>query len=386
MELTTFAIISLTALLFYSILLGIILTRVTRSRIRQSFGLYLVSMIIWSFGSFMLFSDSSGTQTLFWQKFMVVGSMLMPIAFFAFVQVFLMRDWRNWITIGYVVYAITFIANLYGKVIVSASLVDGKLEYQNGPGAYLSGVSWVFFVGYSAVALIREFQTTRDLFYRNRVKHLLLVIIVIAAGTATNAFEQLKSFPVDIAFNVVSALLIANAILRHQLIDINRAIRKGLLYSIPTAIIGAFYFLIIWASSKLFHGFSEFQLFPVSLVLAVLTALVAQPFRDKAQHLIDQLFFREKYDSSLMLQRISLTAASVLDLDHLTEMILAEVTSTLHIKNAAFFLKREDIGEFYLMAQRGTGSKLQFPPVPDQPNRDVSDCPRSGSQPVRHID
>jgi len=353
MELTTFAIISLTALLFYSILLGVILTRDVRNRIRQSFGLYLGSMIIWSFGSLMLYSDPSGASTLFWQRFMVIGSMLMPIAFFGFVQVFLMRDWRNWLTLGYVVYAITFIANLYGQVIQKASLVNGKLEFENGPGAYLSGASWVFFVGYSAYSLVREFQTTRDLFYRNRVKHLLIVIMVIAAGTATNAFDQLKSFPVDIAFNVISALLIANAILRHQLLDIDRVVRKGLLYSIPTAIIGASYFLIIWASSKLFHGFSELQLFPVSLVLAILTALVAQPFRDKAQHIIDQLFFREKYDSSLMLQRISLTAASVLDLDQLTDMILAEVTSTLHIKNAAFFLKRQDIGEFYMMAQRG---------------------------------
>jgi C4-dicarboxylate-specific signal transduction histidine kinase len=84
-----------------------------------------------------------------------------------------------------------------------------------------------------------------------------------------------------------------------------------------------------------------------------MTAVVAQPLRDRAQLAIDRLFFREKYDSSLMLQRLSHTAASVLDLDRLTGMILDEVTTTIHIERAAFFLRREESGEFHLMAQRG---------------------------------
>ncbi len=349
-----FTIISLTALIFYSILLAVILTRDVRNRLRQSFVVYLISMIVWSFGSFMLFSEIHIGDVLFWNRFMVVGSMLMPIAFCRFVQEFLMRDWRKWLTLGYLFYAAGSIANLYGLVIQSAYLDDGRLISQNGPAAYyLAAVSWVLFIGFSAFNLFGEFRITKDPVYRNRIKHLLIVIIVIFAGSLTNGIEELSVFPVDIAFNVVSALLIANALLRHQLLDIDVVVRKGVLYSIPTVIIGISYFLIMWVSYKLFHGFSDLQFLPVSLVLAVITALIAQPFRDRTQYMIDRIFFREKYDSSLMLQRVSQTAAHVLDLSQLTDMILSEVTSTLHLNKAAFFLKREDSGEYYLMAQKG---------------------------------
>jgi PAS domain S-box-containing protein len=54
-----------------------------------------------------------------------------------------------------------------------------------------------------------------------------------------------------------------------------------------------------------------------------------------------------------MLQRISLTAASELDLARLESIILDEVTQTVHIARAALFLRQEEGGEYRLMAHRG---------------------------------
>jgi PAS domain S-box-containing protein len=63
-----------------------------------------------------------------------------------------------------------------------------------------------------------------------------------------------------------------------------------------------------------------------------------------------------------MLQSLSRTAASVLDLDQLTGMILDAVTSTMHIGQAAILLKQGDSGGFRLVAQRGLlkGDDLWF--------------------------
>jgi HD-GYP domain-containing protein (c-di-GMP phosphodiesterase class II) len=182
---------------------------------------------------------------------------------------------------------------------------------------------------------------------------LLVVIGVIFAGAVTDAIPELKVYPVDILFNALAALMIANAILRHQFLDINFVLRKGLFYSIPTILIGASYFLVISLVNRLLPEHSDQQLFLVSLAVAILAALVVQPIRDRAQNVIDRLFFREKYDSSRMLQRMSQTAATVLDLGQLTQIILDEIQNTLHIGNAAFFLWHGDTGEYYLTAQHG---------------------------------
>jgi len=137
-------------------------------------------------------------------------------------------------------------------------------------------------------------------------------------------------------------MVFAYAILRHQLLDIKVVIRKSLLYFIPTVMIGTGYFLIITLALSVFNEYSGFQIFGLSLTVAIITAIISQPLRDKAQSWIDKLFFREKYDSTQMLQRLSGNAATVLDLEKLTNMILEEITATLHIQNAAFFLKKDD--------------------------------------------
>jgi len=352
-------LISLIALLIYSALLVIILRQNYKSRVHLSFSLYLLSMIVWSFGSFMMFANSGYGDTLFWNRFLVVGSTAMPIAFFGFVQVFLMKERKNWFFVGLITYLGIQIVNFMGFVITKAYVSEGKLYNEYGSSIVILSLSWLFFVGFSTYYLVKELRSTKDDFYRNRLRYLLFVIMVIFAGSLTNT-TALQVLPVDIAFNALAALLITYAILRYQLLDINVVIRKGLLYSIPTIFIGASYFLIISFAIRIFHGLADIQIYLLSLIVAITSALIVQPVLDKAQSLIDRIFFREKYDSFIMLQRISRTSTTVLDIDKLTRMILNEISSALHVKEAAFFLKHGVSGEFTLITQIGLNTDTRF--------------------------
>ncbi len=345
-------IISFVALIYYSALLLIIVRQDVRRRLKLFFGLYLLSMIIWSFSAFMIFSDLGPFDTLLWNRVLVVGSMAMPLAFFGFVQSFLLRERRVWLILGMLSYIVLQYLNVTGQVITSASVVDGMLINEYGYGVNMAGTAWVFFIGFSAYDLIKEYRQTKDSAYRNRIRYLILVILVIFAGTLTN-LTFLRSYPGDVVFNIVSALLITFAILRYHLLDITIVIRKGLLYSIPIFLIAASYYLVVILSLSIFKSSAEFPFFLFSLIVAVVSALIVEPLRKATQSWIDRLFFREKYDASMMIQRVSQTAAYFLDLQKLTQMILAEVTSTLHIKKAAFFIRGQESGDLVLMAYKG---------------------------------
>ena len=186
-------------------------------------------------------------------------------------------------------------------------------------------------------------------------------------GASGFNFTPLGQYPVDIAANALTALLIAYAILRYQLLDISLVIRKGLLYSIPTVIISTTYFLIITLSLRLFNLYTGLEIFLLSLSVAIITALIAEPLRKRAQAVIDRLFFREKYDSRLMLQNLSNRATNVLDLDQVTEMILDEVSSTLHIEKAAILLKEEHSDNYVLISQIGLPEDLSIEMRPKHP-------------------
>ena len=359
-------LITLIALIYYGALLIIVLRQKNFDRPRLFFSLYLLSMIVWSFTAFMIFADLKIMDALFWNRLLIVGSIGMPISFLNFVLAFLKKESKVWLIAGGVCYLIAQVLNLAGQVIASASINSGLLTNEYGSALTYVSLLFVVFIGASAWILINEYRHSKNAIYRNRLRYLLLVIIVIFSGNLTN-LTDLKMFPGDIAGNVISAMLITFAIFRHHLLDISLVVRKGLLYSIPTALIGVVYFMIIQGILLLFPSIGGVEIMLLSLSAAVLTALVIQPLRDRAQTLVDRFFFREKYNASVMLQHISQTAAFVLDVETLTQMIVTEVTNTLHIGRAAFLIKWQESGEFYLSAHRGFNEDFSIRWTRDNP-------------------
>ena len=307
----------------------------------------------------MIFADLGPQDTLFWNRVLVVGSMALPIAFFGFVEAFLKRNPRIMLYVGLLTYILIQTLNVMGLVITESYMVNGLMYNVYGPGVALAGISWVFYIGLSAFDLMREHRRTKDSNYRNRIKYLILAILVIFSGTLTN-LTVLRTLPGDVAFNVISALLITYAILRHQLMDISIVVRKSMLYSIPTLLIIASYYLVIYLTLWIFRSISGIQVYLISIIVVIVIALIVQPLRDKTQFWIDRLFFREKYDVNLMLQRVSQTAAYFLDLDKLIEMILAEVKFTLHINRVFFFIRKQESGEFVMIANNGQNPSVNL--------------------------
>ena len=318
---------------------------------RRAFRFYLLAMVIWSLSGFLVLVDIQ--RTTLWFRFYSAGGLATFITIFHFVQTTLnlRRKWSHAVLLyGVLAYLLTVSTAL---VIISATVAGGVVEsWKEGP-LLLVLVGPGYLVGlYSMYELVRGYRESIDLVKRNRLFYLIFSIGIMMTATLIN-FTPLGKYPVDIAANGITALVIAYSILRYQLLDIRVVIRQGLLYSIPTIIIGSTYFLIITFTTNVFSVTSGVEIFLLSLGVAVISALVAEPLRVRAQQEIDRMFFREKYDSRLMLQTLSERVASVLDLYTITNIILGEVSSTLHILKAAFFLREEESGRFQLTSQIG---------------------------------
>jgi PAS domain S-box-containing protein len=68
-----------------------------------------------------------------------------------------------------------------------------------------------------------------------------------------------------------------------------------------------------------------------------------------------------------MLQRLSRSAASLLDLDDLLGMILDEITTTMQVARAALLLRRQESGEYHMMAHRGLATATPIRLSADHP-------------------
>jgi len=345
--------IPLIALVCYAALLWVTARHGLRKAINRFFALYLLSILVWSFGAVMIYVDPQ--RILFWNRVMLSGLVAMPLTFFAFVRGFLRLERRPWLLpLGGVALVALWVCNALGYLTSYIHFIEnGLLAYQFGPAFPFFAANSALFLGLAAFSLIGAYRKTRDPIEKNRLRYAFLGISAVILGSSTNLIPALGAYPIDIAANIVNALLLAYAISRYQLLDITIVIRKGLLYTIPAAVIGTIYFLIVYLVVNLFRTITEYQILLLALVVAAVTAVVVQPLRDKAQYWLDKLFFREKYDSALMLQRLSHVVASILDPDALTSMVFDEITTTMHIGRAVFFFREEESGWFYLAAQRG---------------------------------
>jgi two-component system, cell cycle sensor histidine kinase and response regulator CckA len=365
----SFWILTLTpilAIFSYAILLVLVLRRAIRSRLQRAFVFYLAVMAVWSFGSAMMRLNPE--HIVFWNRVLTGAGMVAPLAFFVFVRTFLHEETGAWVRAGVAVLLGLQLINALGLMVTDARLLEGgRLSFDVGPAVYLTAAYGFCYYLLSFISLVDAYRRISEPVVRNRIRYLLFGMLFVIIGGSTNVISALGAFPIDHAANLLNALLLTYAVLRHQLVDIALVFRKGLLYSIPTAIIGAAYFLIIYLAVTVFNVFAGPQILLLSLIVAAIAALVAQPLRDRAQLWIDRLFFREKYDASLMLQRLSRTVASVLDLDRLTNMILDGITTTMHIERAVFFLRQERNGTFRMMARRGLARDAEVQLREDHP-------------------
>lgn len=350
MFLTIYIVITILAMLLFSGLYIVVTISRPQTELRRIFRWYLLAMFIWSLVAFLLYVDQN--RAAFWFRMIVSAGLVTMVSVFRFSRSNI--NVRNRWDIAVLIYAVILIpfSLITDLIVKSVSVEGGVIVYELGNWiGLIAGPGYVLML-YSIGVMIRTYRKTIDPIQQNRLLYLILGTGIMILGSGLN-FTPLGQYPLDIAANGITASLFIYAILRYQLLDIRVVIRQGILYSIPTIIIGATYFLIISLAINIFNIYTGAEIFILSLIVAVLSALVAEPLRLKFQSLIDRMFFREKYDSQVMLQTVSSRASSMLDLYKITKMILAEVASTLQLPRAAFFLKDEETGLFQLITQIG---------------------------------
>ena len=267
------------------------------------------------------------------------------------------RSQRSVIRVGYLLLVLFSLWSVLGGpgfiTEIYTSPQTGMLLPEFGPVALLWAVITYSYLTYSAVLLFKYHQRTPSPLMRSRIKYLLIGLVLVFAGSMVNLNDSLKPYPLDMVANAINASLIAYAILRYKLLDISWVIRKGLLYSSLTLAITVVYFLMVSLALNILHVVTGYQIFILTLFMAALTAVAILPLRDRVQGWVDRRFFREKHDWSEMLQRLSRTVASVLDLRKVTEMILDDVLQTMHITSGAFLIRRDEDGAYRVQTYKG---------------------------------
>lgn len=258
--------------------------------------------------------------------------------------------WVNWVAGGLWLFLATFSA-----VSDRIGPLDGTWTFPNpigfvplssfdGPLAVLWGLGLALVVSSSVASLLVRYKRAHQV-ERQQIKWLLysaglfavyyIPLLIRGGNDAQNGWLD-GLFVIAILGIPIS---IAIAILRYRLYNIDIIIRRTLVYSILSAIMGLVYFGGVTVLQSIFTAFTG-QQSPIATVLSTLAiAALFTPLRRRVQEFIDRRFYRSKYNAELAMEKFAKVARDEVDMERLTEGMFGMVQETMQPDKIGIWLK-----------------------------------------------
>jgi hypothetical protein len=137
-------------------------------------------------------------------------------------------------------------------------------------------------------------------------------------------------------------IFITIAILRSHLWDIDIIIRRTLVYGALTAMLALVYLGSVVVLQEVLRSVT-WQTSDLAIIASTLAiAALFSPLRRRVQQVIDQRFYRRKFDAQQVLARFAQTARDETDLNKLTDELIRVVDETMQPESASLWLKKAD--------------------------------------------
>jgi two-component system NtrC family sensor kinase len=153
-------------------------------------------------------------------------------------------------------------------------------------------------------------------------------------------------------------LTFAWAIVRYRLMDTDLIFKRGVAYTLATALILGGYFGIIAIIAELVHQrLPETMRWWAFVVAILVTAAVFDPLKRRIQGWVDRAFDRHRYDYRRALVEFGRGLSSETDLQALLDSIVEQLPRTLLVARVAIFLTEES-GRLRLAASHGLPEEI----------------------------
>ncbi|WIG59015.1 MAG: hypothetical protein OJF49_001762 [Ktedonobacterales bacterium] len=226
---------------------------------------------------------------------------------------------------------------------VSADELPGWLRLA-GFGGFVLSVAVAQVYRYRRVSSPRQRQQTKWVVFglASALTGYLVVAFVLPLFVPTLGHPTLLTSLVLTGATAVAMLIVpltlGIAILRQHLFDIDRIINLALVYGTLTVALATGYFAGVIALQTLVTPVLGADSPVAVVVTTLLIAALIQPLRRRIQTIIDQRFYRGKYDAAKMLAAFEETLKNEVDLATLQDRLLAVVAETMHPVSLSLWL------------------------------------------------
>lgn len=335
---TQYTLIPLISFILYVFILVILITS-NKNKLSNAFIWYVVAMIIWSLGSFMMKTELP-PSSLFWHRILIIGFVTVPVLLLKFSYMMSENYTKKWVIyLGYSLSAFLLILSFTGNFTSNVRLVNGVFTYELEFGAYIGAV---ILMTYSILALITMINKVRKREMSiKKVRLIIIGITLVVIGGAINLNTFLGQYGIDILFNTINAVLITYSISRNKFLEINLVVKKGMSFSLYNLILYIVYATLVIATYQVLVSWGIEETIYIILFMSPIFLLL-EPIRNGLQKIINKIFYRQVTDQQIILREFSSLINSAISLDIIIDSLIKAVENGLDSKDVTIMLKNSN--------------------------------------------
>jgi hypothetical protein len=179
-----------------------------------------------------------------------------------------------------------------------------------------------------------ERQQLKWFAYGMAVTALLVIAIVVLIFSTPNGSPSALFYLAIVVIPISAGV----AILRYRLFDIDLVINLTLVYGLVSATLLAIYLVLVFGGQYLLSSHFGPNNAVVLVVSTLLVAALFQPLRHRVQQLVDQRFYRRRYDVVKVMERFTETLRQEVNLEQLGSQLLQVVEETMQPARLSLWL------------------------------------------------
>ncbi len=318
-----------------------------KQTIHQSFAVFLLAVAAWSFFIYMMRSSDDVTEALYWEEVFIPIMLAASTAFHYFTRAYTNRN-RGWKATGIslVFLALILILGANRSLVEEMTLESYGFAPSFSVYFYPMAAAAYLFMLHGIWNLVKAYQGSKVYDERVRLKFIMIGTIFPLWGTVLDIFPS--TYPTSIIGNLIFGVVTTIAIQRYRLLDVKVVIRRGLIYSASSIILGAAYLLLLFGLQLTFLGWDNKSTPMVAILLAVALSMLFTPIRNMTEQQVERLLFRDLYRYRKLMLDFSNQMANVLDLERLVKLTLETTKTAMQANWVGMMFADQSSGDYRL--------------------------------------
>jgi len=329
----------------------------TKSLINKTFALFALYVAIWGYAYIFWPLAQSKEECLYWFRMLHIGAILIPAGFYHFVAAFLGKVNKRSVFFAYIVAAF-FLSFSFSKYYIVDMKPRYFIPYYGVPGLLYPFflVMFLGYAGFSIYLLFKEYRLIEDAKRKSQILCIAIGTLVGFIGGSTN-YLLWFDIPIPPYLNplvAVYVILIAYAIVRHQLMDIEVIIKKtlvfaGLLASVLGIIVAP---TLVIQEYLLRHASIPGRILGLSIsgIIIIFTTRRIETF---LINVTDRFLFQKRYDYKELLKTFTQDVLTILDMNKLISQTVEKLIDIIKISNASIILLEEETQKYQIVSSKG---------------------------------